>query len=309
MPGSALKPVYAVVGEDSFLQLQRLAEILAAAPKDVQRVDVDGERAELAEVLDELRSFAMFGGSKLVVVRNGDELITRFREQLEDYAAAPSSGSTLVLRLNKLPKTQRIYKAIVKVGSVEPCDPPAERDLPKWIMAHAKSAHKVTLSFDAARMLAERIGADLGRLDNEIAKLALVCPGKSIDVDSVNQCVVFQREQEMWEMTNALAGGEVAEALRRWRQLVDLDPSTEFRAVTWLGMWLEDLRAAQAGRANAVAWKYRDRLPLLIKTAQSLGTTGVSRAVDLLADVDRRSKSGLGEAKENVERFILSFAT
>jgi DNA polymerase III delta subunit len=125
----------------------------------------------------------------------------------------------------------------------------------------------------------------------------------------VNQCVVFQREQEMWEMTNALAGGDVAEALRRWRQLVDLDSSTEFRAVTWLGMWLEDLRAAQGGRSNAVAWKYRDRLPMLIKTAQTLGTSGVRRAVDLLADVDRRSKSGLGEARENVERFILSFAS
>src|SRR3982751_6825022 len=89
MPGSALKPVYALVGEDSFLQLQRLAELLATAPKDVQRVDVDGERAELAEVLDELRSFAMFGESKLVVVRHGDELITRFREQLEDYVSDP----------------------------------------------------------------------------------------------------------------------------------------------------------------------------------------------------------------------------
>ena len=77
-----VKPVYALVGSDSFLQLQTLREILAEMPPDVQRVDVDGERAELAEVLDELRSYAMFGGAKLVVVRDADAFISRFREQL-----------------------------------------------------------------------------------------------------------------------------------------------------------------------------------------------------------------------------------
>ncbi len=29
---------------------------------DTQRADVDGERAELSDVLDELRRFALFGG-------------------------------------------------------------------------------------------------------------------------------------------------------------------------------------------------------------------------------------------------------
>src|SRR5689334_12350424 len=102
-----LKPVIALIGEDSFLQLEKLNELIGKLPKDTQRFDIDGERAELADVLDELRSFAMFGGSKLVVVRNGDEFIKRFREQLEGYLEETSSSATLVLRLNSLPKTQR----------------------------------------------------------------------------------------------------------------------------------------------------------------------------------------------------------
>ena len=48
-------------------------------PPDVQRTDFDGETAQLAEMLDELRSFAMFGGGKLVTVRNADAFLTRFR--------------------------------------------------------------------------------------------------------------------------------------------------------------------------------------------------------------------------------------
>src|SRR5690242_12529939 len=117
------KPVYALVGTDAFLQTQRLREVVAQLPRDAARIDVDGERAELADVLDELRSFAMFGGGKVVVVGNGDEFITRFREQLEDYCADPSNSATLVLRVTTLPKNQRIYKAISKTGEVVTCEP------------------------------------------------------------------------------------------------------------------------------------------------------------------------------------------
>src|SRR5256885_4967009 len=117
-------PVYALVGPDPFLQLLKLGEILRDLPKDAQRVDADGERVELAEVLDELRSFAMFGGGKVVVVTNGDEFITRFREQLESYCESPAESATLVLRLNSLPKNQRIYKIIAKNGAIAECEPP-----------------------------------------------------------------------------------------------------------------------------------------------------------------------------------------
>src|SRR6201999_802364 len=110
--------------------LEKLREIMKHLPKDAQRIDVDGERAELADVLDELRSFAMFGGGKVVVVRNADAFLTKFREQLENYVAEPSSSATLVLRLTSLPSNQRIYKAIVKVGMVESCEPP--KDLARW---------------------------------------------------------------------------------------------------------------------------------------------------------------------------------
>src|SRR4051812_13125568 len=116
-----LKPVYALVGEDSFLQLEKLGELIRKAGERIQRLDVDGERAELAEVLDELRSFAMFGGSKLVVMRNADEFVTKYRAQLEDYLDAPSNSGTLMMRMASLPKNQRIYKLVVKVGEVVEC--------------------------------------------------------------------------------------------------------------------------------------------------------------------------------------------
>jgi len=111
----------------------------------------------------------------------------------------------------------------------------------------------------------------------------------------------------MWDMTNELAIGRPAEALRRWRQLVQIDPSTEFRAVTWLTMWLEEVGLIiNGGNTSKLTWKYKDRLSAVIKNAQAFGKARHARAVDLLAELDQRSKSGLGDATQNVERFILS---
>jgi DNA polymerase III delta subunit len=306
-----LKPVYALIGEDSFLQLQKLSEIRAQLPKDVQSMEFDGERAELAEVLDELRSFAMFGGGgKLVIVRNADDFISRFRPQLEDYLAKPSSSGVLVLRVSTLPKTTRIYKMIDKLGGAEVCEAPKQAALPQWIIQRGKSVHKLAIEPAAANLLADLIGNDLGRLDNELAKIALQVDGGRVSTEQVLHSVSFQREQEIYDMTNELAMGRPDEALRRWRHLVQLDSSAEFRAVTWLTMWLEDVGAVVTGGSTAkMAWKYRERLPQFIKVANSLGKSRYARAVTLLAEMDRRAKSGLGDATDNVEQFILSFAT
>ena len=311
-----LKPVYALIGSDLFLQLEKLRDLLRAAPADVQRIDVDGETAELGNVLDELRSFAMFSSSKLVIVRNGDEFLKRSREPLEPYVARPSTGSTLVLRLNALRKDMRIYKLIQKQGEVVDCEPPSDRDLPAWILQRAKSPHQVNMRPDAARVLADLIGNDLGRLDNELAKLALQTdPNKPVDPAAIAATVSFQREQEMWDMTNAVAAGDVACAVQRWRQLVQLDPSAEYRAVTWLVIWLEKVRKAlsmqrQGLPESSIAkelkiWPFDQQRPFF-QTVSKLGEGGASRLVDLLAEVDRRSKSGLGEMTANVERFLLS---
>ncbi len=310
-----VKPIYALVGADAFLQTQKLREILSQLPKNAQRIDVDGERAELSHVLDELRSFAMFGGAKVVAVGNGDDFITRFREQLENYCERPADSATLVLRVNSLPSNTRIYKIIAKNGEITKCAPPADREIVPWVIGRAKSEHKLGVTPQAAEMLKDLIGDDLGRMDNELAKLALQASGGRVDIADVQQSVAFQREQEMWNMTDEIAAGHPTAALRRWRQLVQMDSSAEFRAVTWLGMWLEKAIKAlamkkQGANAFAIAKELKiwpaEKGTAFVQTAQQLGEDGLFRALNLLVEVDHQSKSGVGDAAENVERFLLA---
>src|SRR3954462_10696780 len=150
-----IKPVHALIGSDLFLQLEKLAELQRAAGKEAQRIDVDGESAQLGDVLDELRSFAMFSASKFVVVRNADEFIKRFRQQVEEYVQKPSAGSVLVLRVNSLPSNQRIYKYIIANGQVHDCEPP--KNLREWIINRAKGTHRLAVKPDAAVMLLDLI--------------------------------------------------------------------------------------------------------------------------------------------------------
>jgi DNA polymerase-3 subunit delta len=317
MAKSSLKPIYAVVGGDVFLQLEAVQGVLAQMPADVQRIDLDGETARLAETLDELRSFSMFGGFKLVVIRNADEFISRFREQLEDYAAKPSDSGTLLLRVSSLPANQRIHKAIAKTGEVIKCEPPKLHEVPGWIIRRAESEHQLKVTSEAANVLSDLIGADLGRLDNELAKLALQVGGGVLKPADISISVVFQREQEMWDMTDALSLGRPDEAVRRWRHLVASDPSSEFRAVTWLGLWLEKASKALAMKKLKMngftiakelkIWPAANADKLLV-TVEKLGEQKLKSAVDRLLDVDRKNKSGLGDPAANVEQFLLTMA-
>lgn len=316
MAESQLKPVCAIVGEDTFLQLDALSHILAQLPKGTARMDVDGELADLRDVLDELRSFSMFSAQKVVVMRNADDFVSRFREALEKYVDSPSTSATLILRIKSLPATWRITKLIAKNGEITKADPPKRTDdIAKWAIQHARKAHNMTLAPDAANLLAELIGNDLGRMDNELAKLSLQYDSGRISAAQVSSSVAFQREQAMWDMTNELAAGRKAEAIRRWRHLVQLDSSAEFRAVTWLSMWLENVRKAidmmQSGTpAPAICQQLRiwprSLQDPFIRTVRSMGGQGVRRAVDLLVEIDRQNKSGIGTASDNVERFLVS---
>lgn len=307
----------AIVGADVFLQLEAIGDVLKRAPKDADRVDLDGETARLADTLDELRSPSMFGGFKLVVVRSADDFVSKFREQLEEYLDAPGDSGSLVLRVSSMPKNTRLYKAIDKRGGIVACEPPKQAELAGWIADRAKSTHEVTIEDAAARALADMIGPDLGRLDNELAKLALQTDDGKVRAADIATSVVFQREQAMWDLTDALTLGRPDEAVRRWRHLVVSDPSSEFRAVTWLGLWLEKARGALAMKrmrmnAYAIAKELKiwpaNNAEKLLATVERLGEQRLATAVERLIDVDRRNKSGLGDPIANVEQFLLTLA-
>jgi DNA polymerase III delta subunit len=82
-------------------------------------------------------------------------------------------------------------------------------------------------------------------------------------------------------------------------------------------MWLERMSKATAmvrrgNRPFDIARELRiwpaQQIDAILNTAAKMGDAGIRRAVDLLAETDRRTKNGIGDASTNVEQFILSLA-
>ena len=94
--------------------------------------------------------------------------------QLEDYVARPSRSGVLVLDLDSLPSNTRLYKSIAAEGLLIDCRLAGAGAADQWLADWAKQHHRVQLSPAAAEMLVETIGPELGLLDQELAKLALM---------------------------------------------------------------------------------------------------------------------------------------
>ncbi len=311
-------PVFALVGLDAYGEEEALADALASAGNDPQVSALDGPSASPSDVFDELRSVSMFGGRRVVIVRDADAFITNHRPLLEAYLAAPSTEATLILRLTTLPKNTKVYKLIAKVGEVIAAKTLKPADAARWLIGRAKDEHGLRLESDAARLLVDTVGIDRSGLDNELAKLALGSDGKSIQADQVAGGVAFRREQQMWTMTDAITRGDAGRALTVWRQLLATDPSSEFRAVAWLAGWLD--KAIQATALVAEGRRPDEikralRMPPyadvegVLRSATSVGSKRLGAATDALAELDYRVKTGAADAARGCEAFIVRLAS
>src|SRR4051794_40297612 len=133
----------------------------------------------MAAILDEVRTPSMFAPKKLVIVDPADPVFKKVegedekrlgnRELLENYLEAPVDSATLVLVVNSWLKTTRLHKALDKVGGIRWCESIKAHAAPAWIVRRAAEAYGKTIDAATAGRLADLIGPDQQRLDNELA--------------------------------------------------------------------------------------------------------------------------------------------
>jgi len=220
------KPVCVAFGDEAFLRRQVLLKlreaVLGGDEGDFSLTTFEGRDAEFRDVREELATVAMFGGGqRLVIVDEADEFVTRDREQLEAYVAQPSRSGVLVLDIKSFPSNTRLYKAVDSSGLAVDCNAPPTARLARWLTDWAKQAHQTQLSVHAAELLIEIIGPELGLLDQELAKLALVVGASNkITEETIGRMVGGWRAKTTWEMLDAALDGKVAEAVQQLDRLL-----------------------------------------------------------------------------------------
>jgi DNA polymerase-3 subunit delta len=197
------KPVCVAFGDDLFLRRQVLLglrhAVLGNDEGDFSLTSFEGRTAEFRDVINELTTMAMFGGQRLIVVESADEgaktrsgtsasegetpgeaadqpdgegrgFVARYREQLEDYVAAPARSGILVLDVKSWPGNTRLAKAVNAHGLAVDCNSPSGGELTHWLGKWARQTYKCQLSASVADLLVEMIGPELGLLDQEFAR-------------------------------------------------------------------------------------------------------------------------------------------
>lgn len=267
--------VCAVFGDKAFLKtlaLRGLRETALGGDPDAPFVAFQGNDTQWRDVMDEVATVALFGGGakRLVVVEEADSFVSKNRQALEEYVVKPKSSGVLVLEVGAWPSNTRLYKFIEEHGLQIECRAPEKTTgrskgldvarLRKWLVTWAKKQHNVKLEADAADMLLDLIGPEFGLLDQDLAKLALFAgPGGAVTPEMVRDVVGGWKTKTAWELMDAAADGDAAEALR---QLDHLLQSGE-HPVALLGQFAWSLRRyAAATRIYEHAERKGRRVPL-----------------------------------------------
>ena len=227
-----------LVGREAFLQIMHtelLREKLRTAHGGVDTTRFDGASTTPAAVLDECRTFGLMQQHKLVIVDAADQFVKEDRRPIvERYAQDPAEQATLVLRADKWNKG-KLDAMIAKVGAIVPCDSPSPGQAVRWCMKRCEKQHGATIDEPAARLLVERLGPGLSRLDTELAKLALSIPDGSprvITTDAVIALVGRSRDEEAWAVQSALLQSDPHTAVKAIRDSIDVAGNSPM-AVSW----------------------------------------------------------------------------
>ena len=207
-----------MTGDDAFLRDEAIRAIarqaLGSGADDLSVSRYPGEHATLHDVLDELRTLPFLARCRVVVVDGADPFVTAHRKELESYAEKPASSGILVLSVKSWPGTTKLAKLFERNGLTIECKAPDERQLPGWLVQLAREKSDAKLDDDAARLLVELVGPEVGLLASEVEKLSVYVGERYlIRSEDVARMVGAGRVETIWRTVDAATTGNASEAL------------------------------------------------------------------------------------------------
>ncbi|HSG72863.1 MAG TPA: DNA polymerase III subunit delta [Planctomycetaceae bacterium] len=209
-------PMVAVFGTERYLKRSACDALRTVVLKgsDEQPAVFAGKDATLSDVLDELSMLSMWGDRRLVIVEDADEFVKKYRAALEKYLDKPAKKSVLVLEVKTWNKTTRLAKSLEKCGLPLSCEELKGRELQKWIDQTARVRFGKQVSRDAALLMEELVGNNLGLLEQELDKLSsYVGERAQIEQEDVRALVGGWKTETTWKMLDALRDGQPGRAL------------------------------------------------------------------------------------------------
>jgi DNA polymerase III subunit delta len=166
------KQVYFLHGEESYF-IDRVAEeieknALEEHERDFNLTVLYGRDCSPDDVKDTCLRYPMMAERQVVILREAQTWRIDAFDKLETYFKAPTPTTVLVIlyKHKKADGRKTWLKDLAKKQVVFVSDKLKEDKLPEWIQAYVKF-HKRRIGPVEAKLLADHLGSDLGKLTNE----------------------------------------------------------------------------------------------------------------------------------------------
>ena len=222
-------PVYLLTGEDVYrkeLVIKQLHTLLH--PDDFNYFQAQATTAQVSEALAQANTAPVFSDVRLIVLTGIDNLRKGSKEwmALASYIENPLSTTTLILTHNdskKLKTDKSLPSLCAEAGRVVSFDELKADDLSAWAR-NVFTSLGLSPAFDAVDLLCQCVGSDLAALNNEIEKLYLYTANrndKTISQQDVLACIGFHKEENPFELSNALLACNKNRALAQIDKLIE----------------------------------------------------------------------------------------
>lgn len=243
------KSIYLVGGADEFSIKQRASELAEKlAPKKAGELGleiIDGAAANqdealkvLARLSEAINTVGLFGGEKLVWLKNTDLLADTQTTRAEAVKEALAEldellkrglpdGVTLLISAIGLDRRRSLYKTLEKVGEVrffealEEGKGESDEKIAAFIRGKLRAQGK-TMSAQAMETFRGLVAANLREIAAELEKLFLyVGARREITAADVRAICSASRQAVIWELTDALGARQSAGAIAALENLLD----------------------------------------------------------------------------------------
>lgn len=247
---STLKPLYLILSTQSFLRKQAVDRLIARLNDegaiDFNLARYDAEKADPEEIVAAARTLPFASSFRLIIVDGVENLSTSARDTLTAYALDPSPTSVVAFVGQKMPKTLKLYKAVVDKGAVLDRKAPDRKRLPFDVKALFEQ-RGLKANSETIAALINAVGENLDVLSASVYKLRLyVGKRKTVNVDDVAAVIAPTAEVKIWDYTQALADKRGAQALERLDAALRVQGNTVVGAMVFAERTQRDLLSARA---------------------------------------------------------------
>lgn len=261
-----------------------------------------------------LNNPSLFGGWRVIVVRGVQDLPEDVAAALAAYAQEPAPELAVVLTATGRPSALVNGLRKLKIPEVKAA-PISNARLRAQFAADEARRHGGRITDDAARLLVEAVGSDLGAIAGAVEQLmAGIGPRGLINDDAVAQLFRGRAETTGFNISDAVLNGELERGLTLLRQSLEVGTPPVFipsalagglRDIAKVSAATERRGQSRAELAKALGmpdWKL-DRAQ---KLAQNWPDSALRKAFIAVAEADEGVKGGAADAAYALERAVFA---